>query len=261
MAIEEPIQIAMPNAMMMTIEELKTKHIGFDPSEPELRSQLLQRLGFAETAVIEQLPDNCGSFNNGVWSLTDANALGVMLKLVPAQRAHVNRLPDTDKYLRVQGQCPNIVQDYSMSFPLKIFQLKGPCGIRSKDLIVMRIAPGKQLTVHMFNSIKLGNGAGSIAALLEVMKGFGKFLKTIHRVYKGMQHGDCQASNIFYDESSREFTLIDVADFGYEDKMAVGGDDDVEHFAAGLISLSPHYGKDLMVECTKLFRAGYSEPQ
>jgi len=171
--------------------------------------------------------------------------------------AHMYRATDAERYEKVQNACPHIVKEYSMTFPFKIFKLKGPCGERIKDLIVMRKAPGQQLTYQMYQSIKLG---GSVPALLDVMKEFGKFLKTIHRVYQDMQHGDCTASNIFYDESSGQFTLVDVADFGWDLKMAQGGDNDVEHFVAGLKFFSQHYGEITMGDCERYFRAGYNAP-
>lgn len=253
---EEPINVAMHEATVMTVEELKTTSSVFDPCQPQQRLQLLRKLGLSESAVIEKLEDNCGSFNDGIWSVSETNALGYVLKLVPAQRAHLHRTTDTEKYLKVQSQCPNIVSELSMSFPLKIFQLKGPSGATVSDLIVMRKAPGQQLTFQMVCAIKHG---GSVPAMLDVMGKFGRFLKKIHRDYKGMQHGDCQASNIFYDEDSGQFTLIDVADFGYDPKMAQGGDNDVECFIAGLRTLSRWYGQSIIEDCLQRFQAGYNE--
>lgn len=239
------------------MEELRLDGYQFDPFNPRTRSLLQAKLGFAENSTIEACKDNSGSFNLGVWNVFSKETNGLVLKLVDNNRRHHTRATDAEKFEKLRRQCPNLVGEFSMSFPVHIFQLRAANGQRQKDLIVMRKAPGLQLTNILFHKYH----ANELTDLLRIFKEFGTFMATIHRVYKGMQHGDCQASNIFYDESSREFTLIDVADFGYEDKMAVGGDDDVEHFAAGLISLSQHYGKDLMVECTKLFRAGYSEPQ
>jgi len=246
----------MHEATVMTVEELKTTSSAFDPCQPQQRLQLLKKLGLPESSVIEKMEDNCGSFNDGIWSVSETNALGYVLKLVPAQRAHLHRTTDTEKYLKVQSQCPNIVSELSMSFPLKILQLKGPSGARVSDLIVMRKAPGQQLTFQMVCAIKHG---GSVPAMLDVMGKFGKSLKKIHRDYKGMQHGDCQASNIFYDEDSGQFTLIDVADFGYDPKMAQGGDDDVGCFIAGLRTLSTWYGQSIIEDCVQRFQAGYNE--
>merc|ERR1712072_1131156 len=96
-------------------------------------------------------------------------------------------------------------------------------------------------------------------ALLKIFKAFGGHMSTIHRVYRGMQHGDCQPSNVFYDELTGIFTLIDVADFGYGPYMAVGGENDVEHFVDGLKSLTQWYGEELIADCEREFRAGYEE--
>jgi hypothetical protein len=243
----------------MTIENLKLDVDGFDPGRPWQTSTLLEKLGLPLTATIETTPDSGGCFNDGIWTVSCAEYTDIILKRVPHQNG-VNRPSDTKLYVELQKQIPGLVSEYALSFPLKIFRLSGPTGTRCKDLIVMRRAMGMQLTQHMFHkSIGMGQDPASwkLQELLEIFSKFGAFMHTIHRVYKERQHGDCQPSNVFYDEQTEQFTLIDVADFGYGPYLAAGGEDDVQHFVDGIKSLSQWYGSSLIADCEKHFRMGY----
>merc|ERR1711865_470545 len=180
---------------------------------------------------------------------------GLVLKLVDNNRRHQTRLTDTEKFINICNRCPNIVSEFSMAFPVKIFQLRAPNGQRAKDVIVMRKASGLQLTHVLYHKYH-GN---ELEELLRIFKEFGSFMATIHRVYQGMQHGDCQPSNVFYDSLNGFFTLIDVADFGYGPFMAEGGDNDVEHFVDGLKTLTRWYGQKFIGDAERSFRSGYLE--
>lgn len=250
----EELCVAMSSITSMVTERIDLEGDIVDPSHPSLRPLILESLGFAETAVIKKLEGDQGAFNEGVWMMSDTNALGVVLKLVPHQRSHPWRATDSEKYANVQKWCPNIVKEYAFSFPLKIFELRSSSGI-CKELIVMRRAQGAQLTHHLFHKFH----SGSLSTLMSIFRDFGAFLSTIHRVYRGAQHGDCQPSNVFYDESSGLFTLIDVADFGFGPYMAEGGENDVEHFVDGLKTLAQWYGNDVIADCERHLRAGYDE--
>jgi hypothetical protein len=251
----EHTRVDSDNFRTMTVEELKMNSDVFDPSCPKLKAKLLEKLGMPETSHIEKLEGDRGAFNEGVWMVSDANAPVVVLKLVPHQRVRRDRCTDREKYCNLQAELPSIAMESSLSFPRKIFQLKGPSGIRSEDLIVMRQAAGNQLTYHLFTKFR----GGEETALLDIFKAFGGFLRKVHQVYRGMQHGDCQPSNIFYDESSRCFTMIDVADLGFGPYLAEGGEDDVEHFVERLKTLAQWYGENLLADCEMAFRAGYLE--
>mmetsp|Transcript_104298 Transcript_104298/g.162577 ORF Transcript_104298/g.162577 Transcript_104298/m.162577 type:complete len:705 (+) Transcript_104298:49-2163(+) len=248
-------RISVLDATTMAIEEFQMIDNNFNPNEPQLKVQLLENLGFPDSAEIEQLHDNSGAFNDGVWIVSGGLSSGLVLKLVPHQQT--TRKTDQEKYTSIQQQCPKILSEYSVAFPLKILQLIGPDGDRYKDLLVMRQAPGLQLTQHLYHKF---NG-GLITDLLNMFEEFGRFLKTMHQVYRvenrSMQHGDCQPSNVFYDEVSAGFTLIDVADFGFGPYLAQGGEDDVEHFVEGLSSLQAWYGQSLIDDCIDKFREGY----
>jgi hypothetical protein len=205
--------------------------------------------------MIQKLDGDQGSFNDGIWVVSDTHSQGVVLKLVPHERKHPAQPTDAERYQALQNLCPKIAMEFAFSFPVKIFHLKDACSTICKDLIVMRKAPGFQITHHLFHKFH----GESIPALLNIFETFGCFMSTIHRVYRGMQHGDCQPSNVFYDERTGLFTLIDVADLGYGPYFAEGGENDVEHFIDGLKTLSQWYGEDVISECERHFRAGYSK--
>jgi hypothetical protein len=247
-------KIPMADATTMTIEDLQMDQCDFDPSRPQLKAKLMEKLGL-EKAVIDKLdPDNSGCFNDGIWIVSDAATTGLVLKLVPHQNP--GRKADREKYAEIQQRCPKILTEFSMTFPIMIFQLIEPSGAIKKDLIVMRKAMGMQITQHLFCSFH----GGRTAELPAIFQDFGKFIKAIHLTYrvngKSMQHGDCQPSNVFYDEVSRVFTLVDVADFGFGPYLAEGGEDDVQHFIDGLHTLTEWYGKALIEDCAKHFRRG-----
>eukprot|EP00427_Karlodinium_veneficum_P031271 CAMPEP_0169192908 /NCGR_PEP_ID=MMETSP1016-20121227/5882_1 /TAXON_ID=342587 /ORGANISM="Karlodinium micrum, Strain CCMP2283" /LENGTH=355 /DNA_ID=CAMNT_0009269313 /DNA_START=9 /DNA_END=1076 /DNA_ORIENTATION=- len=214
----------------LLIEDLLMSRNVFNAHDPRLKAQLLEKLG---------LP------------------CGLVLKLVPHH--HEKRKTDREKYIELLKRCPRIVSDPSITVPIKIFQLSGPDGAKRKDLIVMRQASGMQITQHLY--YKFHGGGERIGELLNIFKCFGRFLRDIHQVYriggKSMQHGDCQPSNIFFDDNSGSFTLIDVADFGVGLYLGSGRDDDVERFIAALVSLKVCYSQSLIDACVNEFRAGY----
>jgi len=237
------------------MEELRLDGYQFDPFNPRTRSLLQARLGFAENSTIEASEDNSGSFNLGVWNVFSKETNGLVLKLVDNNRRHHTRATDAEKFEKFRRQCPNLVGEFSMSFPVYIFQLRAANGQRQKDLIVMRKAPGLQLTHILFHKYH----ANELTDLLRIFKEFGSFMATIHRVYQGMQHGDCQPSNVFYDKFNGFFTLIDIADFGYGPFIAEGGENDVEHFISGLKTLARWYGQKVISDAERQFREGYME--
>merc|ERR1719253_1236864 len=155
--------------------------------------------------------DNSGGFNNGVWNLTHDGTLGVVLKLVDGTRRHAAVPTDTEKFLKLFKMAPHIVREFSIAFPVKIYSLRGPAGSLNQDLIIMRRASGLQLTQLLY----LKFHSNEFDDLNRVFREFGEYMFTIHRIYQGMQHGDCQPSNVFYDSINGFFTLIDVADMGW----------------------------------------------
>jgi hypothetical protein len=247
-------EIPFADARLLSIENFSLDQSDFNPSRAQLKAKLSKKLRL-ENAVFDKLDsDNSGCFNDDIWVVSDATTTGLVLKLVPHNGAEKT---DREKYLDLQRMCPDILTDFSLTFPIKILQLKEPSGAINKDLIVMRKAVGIQLTQYMWNNFNCGQGA----ELLCVFHNFGKFLKAIHSTYRdvnrSMQHGNCHPSNVFYDEVSRVFTLVDVVDFGFGSDSVEEGEDDVQLFLELLQSLTPWYGKSLIEDCAVFFRSGY----
>lgn len=247
------VGIGMPDVKKMAVEDMVMANLVFDPFNPQTRSLLLSKLGLGDDTVVETSEDNSGNFNDGVWILRSKTSHGLIVKLV--NHIHPTRATDSEKFAKICGECPNIVGEFSFAFPVRILYLRGPDGQRCKDLIVMRRAVGLQLTQILYHKWQ----AKELEELLHMFKEFGTFLRTIHRVYKGRQHGDCQPSNVFYDGFNGVFTLVDCADFGFGPFVAAGGENDVEHFVCGLKSLSQWYGCEFIDGAEKHFRQGYQQ--
>jgi hypothetical protein len=238
------------------LEELLMHEAPFDPLHPCVKSVLLAKLRLSEAATIQECPDNSGSFNNGVWFVFDCTASGTskfVLKQVRNYRILPDMATDTEKFLKLQRQHPDIRSESMITFPCNIFELVSIDGTKDSDLIVMRKATGLQITQHLFYKFQ----REQTDQLLDIFKRFGTFMRRFHQSYNGMQHGDCSPSNVFYDDVSGNFTLIDVADFGYGPYLAVGGENDVEHFIDGLKTLSSWYGSVFLSTCEDEFRNAY----
>jgi len=233
------------------LEDLQMNADRFDPTCPQMSVHLLSMLGIQGISTIEREQHNCGGINHGVWNLSGNNtARRLTMKLVDSHRRHPTLPTDAEKFVKLASVCPQIVRDPSLAFPIKIFMLRRPRGGRGQDLIVMPQAAGNQLTVvitHKWHNKEQ-------IELLRIFKRFGKFLHAFHRDYKGMQHGDCQPSNVFYDASTGNFTLIDIAGMGHGQ-----GETDVAQFTQGLKMMTQWYGRQFMAQAEKHFRAGYYE--
>jgi endonuclease YncB( thermonuclease family) len=249
-------EIPMAEVRTMTIEELSLDQSDFDPNRAQLKAKLLKELGLTCADIDKVEAANAGSFNDGLWTVSDPTTTGFVLKLVPHSRGEGGKT-DREKYLELQRRCPHIVAEFSLTFPVKILKLREPSGAINQDLIVMRQALGMQLTHYMWNKVNIGQSSD----LPSIFHDFGKFIKSVHMNYRAknrsMQHGDCQPSNVFYDDVSRLFTLVDVADFGFGPFLAKGGEYDVLHFVDGLYLLTPWFGKALIEDCALFFRMGY----
>jgi len=234
--------VALPHVAQMTVEDMWIDLDEFDITCRDLRLQLLTKLGFKEHGDLEALRDSTGACKNGVWHLSTIDSPGLVLKLVETCENQSVSIMDVERFAKIQARFPEIVKELAFAFPVKILQLRGPLGNRLKDLIVMRRAPGESLELIIHRKAQ----AGEIAAIFDILRQFGTFLRTVHQVYNGMQHGNCQPSKVFYDEKCKNFTLIDVVDLGF-------GPNDVDEFAAALNTLSGNYGSELAA-AVKIFR-------
>lgn len=222
----------------------------FEPTAPALGSQIVRYLGCSPNSSIQKLTANFGGCNCGVWLLIDGRAKFV-LKLVRSQRHHRLYPTDAEKCAELASRFPQMLNDPLMSFPIMILKCLGAGGKDCYDLLVMREAPGYRLSdiiAHRFNT-------GQSDRIPDLLRQTGNFLSRFQASY-GLQHGDFNPSNVFYEEASGRFTAIDVSNMGvapYADK------DDFGHFNAALMGWHESYGAQLMTLCSAAFAAGYRD--
>lgn len=225
----------------------------FDPTSVRCKLQLADKLGVAQNARIERLNGISGGQNHGVWRLSDSSKI-LVLKLVRNQRNHPMIPTEGENFVKLAREYPRLVHDRDIAFPLKIFRCRGPSGNNTHDLIVMMEAPGECFT-NVINS-KWPRRKGS--ELMNNFEALGSFLANVHKKY-GLEHGDFQPSNIFYDEASDHFTMIDVADLSLPGSPFGCQEPDVEHFCSGVRLLARCHGEQFRAEGVRRFKAGYTK--
>jgi hypothetical protein len=242
-------------AQEATIELLHFQGDYFDPTSEPLRSQVLARLeplGVApDQCGIERLEQN-GGMNKGMWIVHGMSRPGTLvLKLVETQRKHEGLPTDVENFTSVIQRRPNVVNDHALTFPIKIFHCVGPDDVRRHDLVVMRRAPG-----HGFDKVlAVKCHLGRVESLMKDMEALGRLIAQIHNVY-GMQHGDLQPSNIFYEEAHDWFTLIDCGSMGPQPYAC---DDDLQHLIRGIALITPHMGKDFQADVKRCLETSYAQ--
>lgn len=212
--------------------------------------QLAAKLGLAQSARVTPLKLHTGGMNLGMWTVCDSSQ-ALMLKLVSSQRHHPMIPTEAESFLKLAKDYPNLVHDRELAFPVKIFRCKGPVGRATRDLIVMHKAPGEVFT----DVINRKWTERRVSELMQDFEALGSFLANFHHKH-GLQHGDCQPSNIFYDEATRQFTMLDIADLSSESSSKVS-ESDVEHFCKGVRLLARCHGDQLHSEGVLRFKAGY----
>merc|ERR1712146_349907 len=90
--------------------------------------------------------------------------------------------------------------------------------------------------------------------ILNIMRRFGTFLAAFHHKYGSVQHGDLHESNVFYDETSGKFALVDLDLLGSTTSEEEG---DFEQSSHRLSLLSDVYGEELGAKCVVSFEEGY----
>jgi len=203
----------------------------FDPLRPGLRERLLQALGLSPAARVEELQGFRGGLNDGIWFVREGQA-NLVLKLVRGTRRMPQELTEAEQLQLVFAEHPSLASDPLVAFPFKILQLQGDSGPLGKDLIAMERAPGLALA-NVMSDWKLAGRAGELHAVFQQA---GEVVGMLHARYGEKQHGDLQASNIFYDQATHRVTLIDVGGMGC--RMV---ETDEEHFVNSLKMVASFY--------------------
>lgn len=237
------------------IDELHLDGTFFDPTQQPLKGQLLQKMRAQPTAVVEPMRAGMGigSQNSGIWIIRDA-AQNYVLKLVrdkPSFMGAAGQMAEAEKFARLCREHPGITKDPSLAFPIKIFRCLGKGGSKTHDLVVMRQVSGVRVSEVVMQKLH----TKQVQDLMRILEQFGSFLADFHTRYGGMQHGDLTPANVFFDQQTGRFTLVDVADLAPRNPVIQS---DVERFSSSLKLLANFYGPDLFNEGKARFEAGYS---
>lgn len=223
----------------------------FDPTRPALKHQISSALGLAQNALVEAKQGHRGGMNEGVWIIRDQSQSYVM-KLVKGSNAF-GMPTEAEKLIKLRCEHPNIINDASLAFPVKIFWCAAPGVGRRYELIVMQQVPGTLLSELIANMLGVSRG-DNLGKVTQVFEHLGRFLADFQMRYGNKQHNDFQPSNIFYDPAIGKFTLIDVSDIGLKTATAEA---DSDRFTASLSLLSKCYGQNFYHEGKRAFEAGY----
>lgn len=233
------------------IEEVPFSGMPFDPTGPALRTLIFEKLNVPANATIAQMRQE-GGLNEGMWVVTSAMG-SLILKLVPHERRHPVMPTEAEQFVRLSRDHPAMFSDAALASPIKIFFCREQMREKpSLDLIVMRKAPGQ-----CFSDV-IGKRwfMNQRTELMREVHALGRFLGDVHARHN-MQHGDFTPSNVFYDEATGAFTMVDVSDFGPQVWDSV--ESDVERFCKGIQLMSRCYGPELYVEGRPQFERGYKE--
>lgn len=240
----------------LEFDELHLEYMFFNPCVEPLKTQLLQKMGLPH-AEVDAIRGRIGGCNAGMWVLKDiASSQSFMMKLVRVLPAWIgpSRSPESEKYATLSREHPEMINDLSLSFPCKVFHCLGKGGSKTHDLVVMRWVPGVRFSEFIMQKLY----GGQVEDLMRALHWFGNFLADFHERYNGLQHGDLTPANVFVDEETNRFTLVDVADIAPRNPVIQS---DVDRFVSGLDLLSNFYGKDLWAQGKARFEAGYKARQ
>lgn len=235
-----------PQLGPLAIQQLQVAENWIDPTRQSLKPQLIAHLGLAQNAVIERMQKVHGGLNQGLWLLKDSSR-ELILKMVTSTR-FMGFPTEAESFVELARKHGQIANDPSISFPIKLFQCVSGDG-QTKDLIVMPRIPGESFADVIAKKLSMGRRTELAADLAA----FGEFLARFHARH-GMQHGDLQPANVIFDETSRRFSLIDVAEMG-NPKIK---EKDVDHFLNGLDNLAKHRGRKMNDEIKEAFKVGYA---
>mmetsp|Transcript_41853 Transcript_41853/g.66484 ORF Transcript_41853/g.66484 Transcript_41853/m.66484 type:complete len:970 (-) Transcript_41853:181-3090(-) len=232
------------------VEELLFGGPVFEPTGQAVRNQIFAKLGTKNSTIVQMKRE--GGMNEGMWILSGASG-NYILKLVQHERRHPLMLTEAEQFVKLLKDHPAVADDPCLAFPLKIFHCRDQTRDRVVyDLVTMRKAPGGNFSDIIGRRWFLNQKA----ELMRDLHSLGRFLAEVHGRHN-MQHGDFTPSNVFYDEASGTFTLVDMADFG---QQTYGSEEnDVERFTRGIKMMAKCYGDVFYSEGSRNFLAGYNE--
>lgn len=243
--------VAMAQRKGNFVEELLYSGSTFDPTVPGVRTSLFEKLNAPKQATVVLMRQD-GGMNEGMWVLNSPSG-SLILKLVPHERRHPMIPSEAEQFVKLAREHPAMIEDAALAFPVKIFACREQTREKpSFDLVVMRKAPG----VSFADLVSRRCYKNQRAEMMRDLHAMGYFLADVHARHK-MQHGDFTLSNVFYDEATGTFTMVDVSDFGPQ--LCAATESDTERFCNGMLILSRCHGEHLYTEGRPNFEAGYRE--
>jgi hypothetical protein len=248
-------QGASPIATGHLIEDIAMDGSSLNPQE--LLTKLRGKLGVSATARVESMPglsgfSGGGGQNKGIWMLNDSTST-LVCKLVTGSRKHPSIPCEAESLAKLASEYPGIRSDPSLTFPVKVFGLTDPRSGMRFHLLVMRKAPGKPLA----DALSMMVSYNQVPRLLQILESLGRFIAGVHTRYN-CQHNDFQPSNIFFDENTSQFTLIDVGGMGSSTQFK-SSEGDVEHFCESLRIMGAGTGSNVVAtEGKSHFLKGYN---
>lgn len=242
----------------LRVAEVRLGSGSFNPKQPHLQMQILQRIGAHHGATIETLEGTVhgGQQSANVWHIgrdpclrADGSNHELVLKLVSSSRVAEGFPTQTENFLKLYKDYPTVIEDTNVAFPSNILHCIGRDNVRQHDLIVMRKVEGQKLS-----EIMARKWAGKqIQQLMDIFQKLGSCLAEFHLRYDNLQHGAFQPSNIFYNDEDERITFIDMGSMGVPEM-----DSDIQHFTRSLTRLSDAYGRTLLNDGMRHFEQGYA---
>merc|ERR1711953_1442099 len=159
------------------------------------------------------------------------------LKLVKCVPQIVGQTSETDRFVKLYTEIPQIIGDLSVAFPVKILKLVNANGARQYDLHVMRRIPGRSFDTIIESYWKNHRRE----ELMNIFRETGEFLRKFHERYGGRQHCDAGPQNIIYDETMEQVGIVDLGMLGVSLTK-----NDVEAFSGYVTQISSKYGPEIL---------------
>jgi len=149
-------------------------------------------------------------------NLTGGNDTKWLIKAVDSYRPDPEiRLSEGENVVLLNSRLggDRLKTDPCVAFPEAVTRVTEGNNVDSvvlRDLFLLPLARGRSLYEYMYHGSKL-------RSLLMLFTYFGRFLKAFHLRYDDLQHGDLSLENVFFDERTGQFTLVDAGGLGFYD--------------------------------------------
>ena len=183
-----------------------------------------------KTLVIENLDSSGPEFSNRVccFKITCPDKSRFLVKVVPAVDLESETLSE------VISRHPGLVSANYVSIPMIFEVVFRQTGERVAFMHVTKWLDGYRDMAHLLTRLW---SQGKHSSVFELIERFGKFVKSFHNSFPGIQHNDMNPMNVLITDELESFVLVDCA--GLDDEVG----DDVRNFILCLeeMSLGSHF--------------------